>query len=366
MLSGSPLSEIILPFSEDGIPPDQPIATTTDNQEVATFDQGEFYYVDQQQIPLRRIADHVLIRVEPSADPAAVVSALTGSGGSLEGFVPTYLDTRLIQLAAPPGHPPGVLDDELAAAAPQDGVQWSAPVFSAQDGGGVLWLDGQLVVALNDGVDPNDFFATGYSTWQQFFDNQYIATPDSGGALGALNLANQLSTDSRVEWATPNFFTDYSAEAVPNDPLFNSQWTMNNTGQFGARNGADAKLVNAWDTTMGSQQIVIAILDNGVQLNHPDLAAHIFTNTGEIPGNGIDDDGNGFIDDVHGWDFAGPAATNTPDNDPNPTTQFDNHGTAVAGIAAAVGNNMVGVSGAAQRKTNPHLGRRREDDIALA
>ena len=123
---------------------------------------------------------------------------------------------------------------------------------------------------------------------------------------------------------------------------------MNNTGQFGALNGADANLPQAWDTTTGSSQIVVAVLDNGVQLNHPDLAAHIFTNTGEIPGNGIDDDGNGFIDDVHGWDFAGDAATNTPDNDPSPATQFDNHGTAVAGIAAAIGNNMVGVSGAAQ------------------
>ena len=78
-------------------------------------------------------------------------------------------------------------------------------VFVAPDSGGIMWLDGQLVVALNEGVDPNDFFATGYSSWQRFIDNQYIATPESGGGLGALNLANQLSTDSRVEWATPNF-----------------------------------------------------------------------------------------------------------------------------------------------------------------
>ena len=141
--------------------------------------------MDQQQIALRRIADHVLIRVDPSADPATVVNALTGSGGSLEGFIATYLDTRLIQLAAPSGHAPGNLDDELNAAAAQDGVQWSAPVFIAPDSGGIMWLDGQLVVALNEGVDPNDFFATGYSSWQRFIDNQYIATPESGGGLGA-------------------------------------------------------------------------------------------------------------------------------------------------------------------------------------
>ncbi|MFH2052555.1 MAG: S8 family peptidase [bacterium] len=85
---------------------------------------------------------------------------------------------------------------------------------------------------------------------------------------------------------------------------------------------------------------MIAILDSGIDLTHPDLAANLYVNAGEIPDNGVDDDGNGFIDDVHGWDFA------NEDNDP----QDDNgHGTFVAGIAGAVANNGVGIAGVAWR-----------------
>lgn len=206
-----------------------------------------------------------------------------------------------------------------------------------------MWLTGQIIVALDDEVDPETFFASGYDEWLPFFQNQYIATPSIGGGLGALTVANQLSTDPEVEWATPNFFTNFEVAATPNDPLFTNQWHLNNTGQNNALSGADAGLVNAWDTTVGSSGIVVAVLDNGVQTNHPDL--NIFTNAGEIPGNGIDDDGNGYIDDVNGWNFV---PTGVGNNNPNPVSVDDNHGTAVAGIVAAIGNNSLGIAGAIQ------------------
>jgi subtilisin family serine protease len=343
-------SELIVPFSDEGIPDGQPIDTTTEpSHQVITFDQGEFYYVVDDQIALRRIANEVLVRVEQLADTATVVSALTGSGGALEGFTPTYLDTKLVTFAAPVGQEVQPLDQLLANSAAQDGVEWSAPVFVDVSSGSRLWLTGEIFVALNSGVDPADFFATGYSSWQRFIENQYIATPENSRGLGALSLANSLHSDSRVDWATPNFFTDHQIEAVPNDTLFGNQWTMNNTGQTGALNNGegDTDSVQAWDTTTGNAQLVVAVLDNGVQLDHPDL--NIFTNTGEIAGNGIDDDGNGFIDDVNGWDFAGDVvAVRTPDNNPNPTTANDNHGTAVAGVVGAIGNNGVGIAGSIQ------------------
>lgn len=113
---------------------------------------------------------------------------------------------------------------------------------------------------------------------------------------------------------------------VPNDPLYNSQWGIPAT-----------KIDVVWNTTTGDSTAVIAILDTGVDWQHPDLAANIWKNKQEIPGNGIDDDGNGLIDDIRGWDYI--------NNDNNPTDD-NSHGTHVAGIAAAVGNNGIGIAGA--------------------
>lgn len=140
-------------------------------------------------------------------------------------------------------------------------------------------------------------------------------------------------------------FPDFVQEGtrIPNDPMFTDQWGHDNTGQFIPGSGfgmldADADSTNAWDITIGSQNVIIAVIDTGVDITHPDLAANIWRNPGEIPGNGIDDDGNGFVDDVNGWDFG------DLDNDP---TDFDGHGTHVAGIIGAVGNNGIGVAGVA-------------------
>src|SRR5262249_17056604 len=101
---------------------------------------------------------------------------------------------------------------------------------------------------------------------------------------------------------------------------------------------ADIDAPEAWDVTTGSSRVVVAVLDTGVDYTHPDLAANIWTNPGEIPGNGIDDDHNGYVDDVPGYDFA--------NNDPDPMDD-QGHGTHVAGTIGAVGNNGVGVVGVA-------------------
>lgn len=121
---------------------------------------------------------------------------------------------------------------------------------------------------------------------------------------------------------------------IPNDPLFDQQTYLNQIG-------APA----AWDISTGSPDVVIAVLDSGVDINHPDLAENIWTNPGEIPGNGLDDDGDGFIDDVHGWDFVNNNADVSPFLAEGWLPQAVMHGTVVAGIAAAVGDNMIGVTG---------------------
>jgi len=129
-----------------------------------------------------------------------------------------------------------------------------------------------------------------------------------------------------------------SPPVIPNDPSFAVEWGLHNTGQYAGTPGNDIGAAGAWAFTTGSRSVVVAVIDSGIDLTHPDLAANLWVNPGEIAGDGIDNDGNGFVDDIHGWDFV--------DNDAVPQDGFG-HGTHVAGIIGAVGNNGVGVTGVA-------------------
>jgi len=129
-----------------------------------------------------------------------------------------------------------------------------------------------------------------------------------------------------VEYVQPNYY--YHLLATPNDPQFT------NTGMYGlTKIGAPL----AWDLSTGSSGVVVADIDTGMRYTHQDLAPNAWINTGEIPANGIDDDGNGFIDDIHGWDFFY--------NDNDPIDDAGGHGTHTAGTIGAAGNNSLNVTG---------------------
>jgi subtilisin family serine protease len=158
-----------------------------------------------------------------------------------------------------------------------------------------------------------------------------------------------------VERAEPNLLR-YLTETVPNDPSFDQQWGLDNTGQshllypWGStapsksRGTADADIdaPAAWNVQKGTEGVIVAVLDSGVDVRHPDLAANIWVNPGEKPGNHIDDDGNGYVDDVNGWDFAQEDASLLQNNES--IIGFD-HGTHVAGTIAAVMDNSAGIAG---------------------
>lgn len=135
--------------------------------------------------------------------------------------------------------------------------------------------------------------------------------------------------------------------ATPNDTYFDLQWHLYQN------NDLDIDATDAWDTTTGSADVIVAVIDSGVDLDHADLAGNIWTNSGEVAGNSIDDDGNGFVDDTNGWDFVDndndptPAPNGLDDDGDGSTDAGIVHGTHVAGLIGAEGNNGAGVSGVA-------------------
>ena len=132
-----------------------------------------------------------------------------------------------------------------------------------------------------------------------------------------------------VLYAEPDWVVH--ATDLTNDPELPNLWGLEQASD------ADIDASVAWDRTAGSG-VVVAVIDSGVDLDHPDLAANLWTNPGETAGNGVDDDNNGYIDDLHGWDYV--------DNDAEPD-DANGHGTHVAGTIAAVGDNGIGVVGVA-------------------
>lgn len=148
-----------------------------------------------------------------------------------------------------------------------------------------------------------------------------------------MKTVKELDATGLFKYVEPNVYGKWSA--IPNDPGFSQCYGLHNTGQSGGTPDADMNLVDAWDIATGDPGIIVAVLDSGTEVTHSDLAGNIWNNPGEIPGNNIDDDGNGRIDDIVGWDFE------FNDNDPSGSYY---HGTHVAGCVAAVNNNGVGLS----------------------
>jgi len=228
-------------------------------------------------------------------------------------------------------------------------------------------------------------------TNRYFLPDQVVVQFDPGlSETGMLTAISRLGSEIVIDHWTPGFYTvsvpagrdvfdhvrafidlpdvqfaelstlSFNDESyVPNDPLYANQWGMKNTGAGFYTNDADGDVEEAWDIERGNPNVIVAVIDTGVDWDHPDLQPNILQNLGEDadndgqtmiwnganwvmdPGdlNGIDNDGNGRIDDLFGWDFR------SNDNNPNPTTSA--HGTACAGLVAATGNNSTGVAGVA-------------------
>jgi hypothetical protein len=163
-----------------------------------------------------------------------------------------------------------------------------------------------------------------------FFEISFSDTAD-------LNLLLEAYTESGIVQVAEKVPV-YTAEFMgANDPMYTQQWGLRNPTNPGMDIGVEA----AWAHVTGNPQVVVAVIDNSIDLRHPDLIGNLWVNVGEIPGNGIDDDENGYVDDVHGWNFV--------DRNPDisPPYRAEDHGTHVAGIIGARTGNRMGIAGIA-------------------
>jgi subtilisin family serine protease len=223
-------------------------------------------------------------------------------------------------------------------------------VLSKTEGKNPSIVMNEMVIRFNQGMSEAEIKK--FLIDQNISIKKYIAAlhyhvlslPDGMTYYDALALLKSKKMLYEVE---PNYIIP--VKAIPNDPYFAMQWGLNNSGGSGVAD-ADIDAPEAWNFSAGSSEVVIAVIDTGVDYTHEDLAANVWNNPHEIPGNNIDDDGNGFIDDVIGWDFVNKTSGNPdedyidPDNDPS---DRHGHGTHVAGIIAAVANNSKGIAGLA-------------------
>lgn len=170
---------------------------------------------------------------------------------------------------------------------------------------------------------------------------QFVYTVKFPAGTNIQMAIDELYKTGEIEYAEPDVkgSSNGMQGIVPNDPFYNRQWSLKNNGKFSLLSstaGSDLDMENAWSIETGDTNIIVGIIDSGCKLDHPEFSGRIWINRSEISNNGIDDDNNGFIDDVKGWNFC--YANNDPTDD-------EGHGTNVTGIIGANGNNSIGYAG---------------------
>src|SRR5215475_4278820 len=200
------------------------------------------------------------------------------------------------------------------------------------------YVPDEIIVKFREGVDESQkdlarfrVFGTRKKAFKVIRGLEVVKLFPRVSVEDAIDLLRQ---DPDVLYAEPNYIL--RTTLIPNDTRFGEMWGLNNVGQSRGTPDADIDAPEAWSITTGNSNVVVAILDTGIDYNHQDLSANMFRNTADCNNNGVDDDGNGFIDDCYGIDVANSDSDPMDDND---------HGTHVGGTIGAVGNNNVGVVG---------------------
>ncbi len=312
---------------------------------------NDFYTWQGQRIPLYRSTTQCVVKFQPwvaRQEETSIFTSLPLAGEMIKEIPVDHARFSIVKLhrekdKIEPKNK-GIrhkIEEAMAHFRTRPEIEFVSPLFVNPKTNTRMFLTGEVVVKLKRGREIEELLGTyaflGIEVKEKLWgtDDEYVLKFQDLKAADPLQAANAILESGLVEWAEPNFAQEISKSFVPNDPLFPFQWHLDN--QDNPQTDVDAP--QSWDIEQGKPNIVIAVIDDGVELTHPDLVDNIFVNPGESL-NGLDDDGNGFVDDLWGWDFR------ANDNNPNPSLSDDNHGTAVAGVAAARGNNGIGVTGA--------------------
>lgn len=312
--------------------------------ERVTRDEGDRYRTADGERRLLRVEGALVVTYDGTAatkERAAIRSAASDAGEDEQQIHPHAVILRAGAKAAATDR--AARRAQLSAS---PGVRSCNPLFFDPAYQSEVAFTAEIIVRLRDGVTPASYFGADAPRARPLLlrGPEYVLTVTNASAEAVLAEVNRHAADPRVEWAEPNLLSQARRDFQPNDLLFADQWHHDHTGQNATPANGDIRTPQAWDLVQGgSGTVVIAIIDDGVQWTHPDLQPNLFVNTGDNDSDSVDDDGNGVADDASGYNFA------SGNNQSFPNSSNDNHGTSCAGMAAARGNNGIGVAGSAFR-----------------
>ncbi len=306
----------------------------------------DYYYAGGKKIKLNRLTDSIAVRYKeiPSRATVRKLSEKAAFADAEERKeMPKY---RMIIVTLPASRRLADVEDSVKDLENDPQVDSVFPVFREARSGLRLIATDEITVRFKSDVSKkeieNFYKENGVEIIEQnrFMPNQYLLRVKN--PKDTLAVANKLQESGWTEFVEPNFISEARKAALPNDVLIKEQWHIDNTGQSGGKPEEDVSASEAWDITTGSSDIVIAIIDDGVDIDHPDLKANIWENPN--PDNATND--------VNGWNFYDNNNNPRPRKFTPPYSELagnDSHGTPCAGVAAAVGDNATGVTGIAYK-----------------
>jgi subtilisin family serine protease len=323
------------------------------------LDEGDYYLARGEKIPLRRDPRRIAVKfkvtvlsnLREAADQTMLQSDILQQALATVNINATLTVEKqlinkgitILNAKSPSTSSQRLFRSQIQEIAAADTVEFANPVYTSKRSINEIIPTDEILIRFTPEygqAEVESFCETHNLTFKRKTIsklNIFALSVNDLKSRSTLNVANSLNGRRGVVWSQPNFIQKIELNSV-NDPLYPDQWHLENRGQGGGTEDSDVDAEEAWAVQTGNPDIAIAIIDNGVDLDHEDL--DIWTNPNETPNNDIDDDQNGYVDDTNGWNFHND--TNNPDAD------YDSHhGTACTGVAAAKGNNGIGVAGIA-------------------